>query len=137
MHEILGCNTVQGHQGHYSKVKAIPANLINIHKPCYIIPGSLRARHLANRPLNWPISCSLLNKRHASNSIAIPCYLSSCDNSKLLTPPLKFWSSVFRVSTEMENWYRPLCKIRKMALTPQKCILEQNGVGHIRTSQHV
>ena len=33
---------------------------------------------------------------------------------------------VFWVSTETENWHWPLWKIRKMALVPQKCILEQN-----------
>ena len=43
-----------------------PTSLIFI-SPCYIIPSSLHVRHLANRPLNWYISCNSLNKRHASN----------------------------------------------------------------------
>ena len=43
-----------------------------------------------------------------------------------ITDPLKFGSPVFRVSTEMENWCRPLQKMGKMAIAPQKRILEQN-----------
>ena len=33
--------------------------------------------------------------------------------------PLKFGSPVFRVSTETENWCRPLWKMGKMAIAPQ------------------
>ena len=58
MHESLDRNAVQGHQGHCPpRTRPYwPISLIFI-IPCYIIPGSLHARHLANRPLNWPISC--------------------------------------------------------------------------------
>ena len=44
-----------------------------------------------------------------------------------ITDPLKFGSAVFSVSMETENWHRPLWKIGKMALAPQKHILEQNS----------
>ena len=43
-----------------------------------------------------------------------------------ITDPLKFGSPVFRVSTEMQNWCRPLWKMGKMAIAPQKRVLEQN-----------
>ena len=40
--------------------------------------------------------------------------------------PLKFGSPVFQVLTEMQNWCRPLQKMGKMAVAPQKHVLEQN-----------
>ena len=43
-----------------------------------------------------------------------------------LPTPLKFGSPVFWVSTETQNWCRPLQKMGKMAIAPQKRILEQN-----------
>ena len=43
-----------------------------------------------------------------------------------LPTPLKFGSPVYWVSTEMQNWCRPLQKMGKMAVAPQKYILEQN-----------
>ena len=40
--------------------------------PCYIILRNVSNWHLANRPLNWYVSCNSLNKRHASKvTIAI------------------------------------------------------------------
>ena len=47
--------------------------------------------------------------------------------SKLpITDPLKFGSLVFQVLTEMQNWCQPLWKMGKMAVAPQKHVLEQN-----------
>ena len=43
-----------------------------------------------------------------------------------ITDPLKFGSPVFWVLTEMQNWCQPLQKMGKMAVAPQKHVLEQN-----------
>ena len=50
-----------------------------------------------------------------------------CPSTKFpITDPLNFRSLVFWVSMEMQNWCRSLQKMGKMAIDPQKCILEQN-----------
>ena len=43
-----------------------------------------------------------------------------------ITDPPKVWVFGFQVSTEMQNWCQSLQKMGKMAVTPQKCILEWN-----------
>ena len=57
-------------------------------------------------------------------------YSQKCVHSvKLLNtnPNLKFGSAVLQVLMEMEYWRQPLWKISKMALSSQKCVLEQNS----------
>ena len=51
-----------------------------------------------------------------------------CPRAKLpITDPPKVWVSSFLSVAEMENWCQPLWKMGKMAVAPQKCVLEQNS----------
>ena len=44
-----------------------------------------------------------------------------------ITDPPKFVTSGFRVSMEVENWCLPLRKMGKIAIAPQKYVLERNS----------
>ena len=84
--------------------------------------------------LGSPVFLSVNRNRNLVLAIMKNCK-NGCSSQKMyprakdqITDLLKVWFPDFRVLTETKNWCQPLWKIEKMAVAPQKCILEQNSL---------